>query len=40
MAKEAERKTGINSSSIGRVCNGIRKTAGGFHWKWSEENER
>ena len=39
-AKEAERKTGINSSSIGGVCNGIRKTAGGFHWKWSEKNER
>lgn len=29
---EAERNTGICSSSIGGVCLGKRKTAGGFHW--------
>ena len=33
-AKDAERNTGIDSSSIGRVCNGKRKSAGGYHWKW------
>lgn len=30
----AYRKTGINFSSISSVCNGIRKTAGGYHWKF------
>jgi group I intron endonuclease len=34
-AKEAERQTGISSTSIGRVCNGKRKTAGNFTWKWA-----
>ena len=33
-AKEAERMTGIDSSSIGRCCNGIRKSAGGCKWQW------
>ena len=33
-AKDAERDTGVDSSSIGRVCNGKRKSAGGYHWKW------
>jgi group I intron endonuclease len=33
-AKEAERCTGIDSSSIGRVCNGKRQSAGGYHWQW------
>lgn len=36
-AKEAERITGIDSGSIGRVCNGKRKTAGGYSWKWIED---
>lgn len=35
-AKEAERLTGVDSTSIGRVCNNKRKTAGGFTWKWIE----
>lgn len=35
-AKAAERATGINSSSIGRCCNGIRNSAGGYKWKWIE----
>lgn len=30
----AERNTGVDSTSIGRVCNGKRKSAGGYHWKW------
>ena len=33
-AKDAERDTGVDSGSIGRVCNGKRKSAGGYHWKW------
>ena len=33
-AKDAERETGVDSTSIGRVCNGKRKSAGGYHWKW------
>lgn len=35
-AREAERITGVDSTSIGRVCNGIRKSAGGYHWQWVE----
>lgn len=35
-AKDAERKTGIDSTSIGRVCNGKRKSAGKYTWKWIE----
>lgn len=31
---EAYRKTGINFRHISLVCNGIRKTAGGYHWKF------
>ena len=35
-AKEAERETGVDSTSIGRCCNGIRKSAGKCHWQWVE----
>lgn len=31
--KDAEINTGICSVNISQVCNGKRKTAGGFHWK-------
>lgn len=31
-AAAAERKTGVFQNSISKVCNGIRKTAGGYHW--------
>ena len=31
---EAERKTGIHSSAIWRVCQGKRKTAGKYKWKY------
>ena len=36
---EASRKTGINSRTIGYVCNKDPKykTAGGYHWKYYEE---
>lgn len=30
--REAERQTGINHSDIKRVCEGKRKTAGGYRW--------
>ena len=29
---EAQRETGILSQNISKCCNGVRKTAGGFHW--------
>lgn len=31
---DAERKAGISNSHISAVCNGKRKSAGGFHWKF------
>ena len=33
--KEAERQTGIAVSNICHCCNGNRKMAGGFTWKYS-----
>ena len=32
---EAEIETGIDSGDISRCCRGIRKTAGGYKWKFS-----
>ena len=32
--KEAGRITSVSSVNIPKCCNGIRKTAGGYHWKW------
>lgn len=32
---EAERQTGICNSHISECCKGIRKTAGGFKWKFN-----
>lgn len=34
---KASNDTNIDKSSIGRVCNGVRKTAGGFHWRFCDE---
>ena len=34
-AKEAERITGINYSSISKVCRGEYKTSGGYKWKYA-----
>ena len=31
---EVERKLGLNQGSISRVCNGKRKTCGGYHWEY------
>ena len=33
---EAEDKTGIDSSTIGKCCRGKRKTAGGYTWRYAE----
>ena len=37
-AKEAQRETGIFSTVIGKVCKGQGKTAGGYIWKYKEQN--
>lgn len=34
---EAEQKTGIKRSSIGPCCKGKQATAGGYHWKYTDE---
>ena len=36
-AKEAKRKTGISDTTIGLVCKGRGKTAGGFVWKYKND---
>lgn len=36
-ALEAERKTGVDASGIGMVCNGQRKTAGKYIWRFKKE---
>jgi hypothetical protein len=37
-ARDAERTTGINNSNISQVCQGKRKTAGGFIWCFAKED--
>lgn len=32
--KEAQRKTGVFQANISKCCNGERKTAGGYQWKY------
>jgi hypothetical protein len=36
--KDAWRKTGINRCCIANCCKGIRKTAGGYQWRYANEN--
>lgn len=36
--KEASRKCSVNSGSIVKACKGQKPTAGGFKWKYAEEN--
>ncbi len=36
--KEAERVTGIYNSNIVKVCQGKRKTAGGYQWRYKQED--
>lgn len=35
--KEAEKQTNIKQPSISMCCNGVRKTAGGYVWKYKGE---
>ena len=35
----AGKELGIGRTSISNVCNGRTKTAGGFHWKYADEND-
>jgi len=36
--REAQRKTGIHSTSIAQCCKGGKyKTAGGYHWKYAKK---
>ncbi len=35
-AKEAEEKTWVDSSTISKVCRGIKKSAGWFQWKFNQ----
>lgn len=34
---DASRSTGVSRVTISKVCRGIRKTSGGYHWKFVEE---
>jgi len=36
---DASGESGADGSHISKVCNGRRKTAGGFHWKFVNQNE-
>lgn len=36
---DAMNKTGINSSGINKVCRGKLKTAGGFHWAYTQSRD-
>lgn len=38
-AKRVEEELGIWGTSIIKVCKGKAKTAGGFHWKYADEND-
>ena len=38
-AKEASRITGINQGSISKCCKGERRIAGGFRWRYEQENQ-
>lgn len=33
---DAERQTGVSSKQIYKVCHGLRKTSGGYIWKYKE----
>lgn len=37
--REAERETGVDHTVISRCCKKRQKTAGGFQWKYKEEQE-
>ncbi len=35
---DASRKTKISIANIHKVCNGQRKTAGGYHWRYEQQS--
>lgn len=35
----AQEELGIDRSCIGSACRGKQKTAGGFHWRYADEND-
>jgi group I intron endonuclease len=37
--EEAAKDSGAHGEHIGKVCNGSRKTAGGFHWKFVNQDD-
>lgn len=37
---EASKKTGIDKSSISKVCKGEAKTAGGYHWAYQNQKPK
>lgn len=37
--KDAFRKTGINRGCIAQCCKNLRKTAGGYRWRYSNERD-
>lgn len=36
---EAKRVTGCNDTTITRCCRGIKKTCGGYHWRYATDDE-
>lgn len=36
---EAKRATGCDDTTITRCCRGIKKTCGGYHWRYATEDE-
>jgi hypothetical protein len=36
--KQAQEETGINYTNISKVCNGVGKSAGGYIWRYKEED--
>jgi len=38
--KQAQRDTGAHNGHIIKVCNGVRKTAGGFVWRYKKLNKK
>lgn len=37
--REASKQTGVSATSISKVCHGVRKTAGNFHWEFINMKE-
>lgn len=35
--KIAMRETGVNKSTISQICRGLKRTGGGYIWKYAEK---